>query len=62
MKSFGEIIKTERENKGLILRKVASALDIDQAIVCKFERGDRLQSKVHEGLLSVKKYPDCIFQ
>lgn len=45
MKSFGEIIKTERENKGLILRKVASALDIDQAIVSKFERGDRIPSK-----------------
>jgi transcriptional regulator with XRE-family HTH domain len=47
MKSFGEIIKTERENKGLILRKVASALDIDQAIVSKFQRGDRIPSKVH---------------
>jgi transcriptional regulator with XRE-family HTH domain len=42
MKSFGEIMKTERENNGLILRKVASALDIDQAIVSKFEKGDRI--------------------
>jgi transcriptional regulator with XRE-family HTH domain len=47
MKSFGEIIKTERENKGLILRKVASALDIDQAIVSKFVLGDRILSKVN---------------
>jgi len=45
MKSFGEIIRSERENKGLILRKVASALDIDQAIISKFERGDRIPSK-----------------
>ena len=45
MKSFGEIIMTERENKGLILRKVASALDIDQALISKFERGDRIPSK-----------------
>ena len=42
MKSFGEIMKTERENNGLILRKVASALDIDQAIVSKFEKSDRI--------------------
>ena len=45
MKSFGEIIRSERENKGFILRKVASALDVDQAIVCKFERGERKPSK-----------------
>ncbi len=45
MKSFGEIIRSERENKGLILRKVASAVDIDQAIISKFERGDRIPSK-----------------
>ena len=45
METFGDIIKTERENKGLILRQVASALDIDQAIVSKFERGERKPSK-----------------
>lgn len=45
METFGDIIRTERENKGLILRQVASALDIDQAIVSKFERGERKPSK-----------------
>jgi transcriptional regulator with XRE-family HTH domain len=45
MESFGNIIKTQRESKGLILRQVASALDIDQAIVSKFERGERNPSK-----------------
>ena len=45
MESFGEIIKNKRESKGLILRQVASALDIDQAIVSKFERGERKPSK-----------------
>lgn len=45
METFGDIIKTERESKGLILRQVASALDIDQAIVSKFERGERKPSK-----------------
>ena len=47
MKSFGEIIRSERENKGLILRKVASALDIDQAIISKFDLGDRILSKIN---------------
>jgi transcriptional regulator with XRE-family HTH domain len=45
METFGDIIKNKRESKGLILRKVASALDIDQAIVSKFERGERKPSK-----------------
>jgi len=45
METFGDLIKTERENKGLILRQVASALDIDQAIISKFERGERKPSK-----------------
>ena len=44
MKTFGDIIKNKRESKGLILRQVASALDIDQAIVSKFERGERKPS------------------
>jgi HTH-type transcriptional regulator, competence development regulator len=45
MKTFGDIIKIEREKKRLVLRQVASALDIDQAIVSKFERGERKPSK-----------------
>ncbi len=45
MKSFGEIIKEARETKGLYLRQVAAELEIDQAIISKFERGDRKPSK-----------------
>ena len=45
METFGDIIKNKRESKGLILRQVAYALDIDQAIVSKFERGERKPSK-----------------
>jgi len=45
METFGEIIKSERESKGFILRQVASELDIDQAIISKFERGERKPSK-----------------
>jgi transcriptional regulator with XRE-family HTH domain len=45
METFGDIIKTERESKNLLLRQVASALDIDQAIISKFERGERRPTK-----------------
>ncbi len=45
MQTFGEIIKSEREKKGLFLRQVASALEVDQALISKFEKGDRKPSK-----------------
>ena len=45
METFGSIIKTERESKGLLLRQVASSLEIDQAIISKFERGERKPTK-----------------
>ena len=45
MDSFGDIIKHQREVKGLLLRHVASELDIDQAIISKFERGERKPTK-----------------
>jgi len=45
MKSFGEIIKRAREDKNLILRHVGAELDMDQAIISKFERGERRPTK-----------------
>lgn len=45
MKTFGNIIRTEREKKGLFLRQVAAAMEIDQALISKFEKGDRKPSK-----------------
>jgi len=41
MKSFGEYIRKAREDKGLPLRKVAAALDIDTSILSKIERNER---------------------
>ena len=38
MNSFGDIIKKAREEKGLFLRQVAAEMEIDQAIISKFER------------------------
>ena len=45
MKSFGEIIREAREKKNYILRHVGAELDIDQAIISKFERGERKPTK-----------------
>lgn len=45
MKSFGDIIREERETRGLFLRQVAAAIDIDQAIISKFEKGGRKPSR-----------------
>lgn len=39
--SFGDKIRIAREEKSLFLRHVAAELDIDQAIISKFERGER---------------------
>lgn len=41
MNSFGDIIRTRREELNLPLRKVAAELDIDTSILSKIERGER---------------------
>lgn len=41
LKTTGEIIREQREAKGLLLRQVAAKLDIDTAILSKIERGER---------------------
>ncbi len=41
LKTTGEIIREQREKKGLLLRQLAARLDIDAAILSKIERGDR---------------------
>ena len=41
LKTTGEIIREQREAKGLLLRQVAAQLDIDVAILSKIERGER---------------------
>ncbi|MFY7666253.1 helix-turn-helix domain-containing protein [Flavobacterium sp.] len=47
MNTFGDLIRIARENKGLFLRQVAAELDIDQAIISKFERNERKPTKEH---------------
>jgi HTH-type transcriptional regulator, competence development regulator len=45
MTSFGDLIRKAREEKGLILRQISAEVDIDQAIISKFERGERKPTK-----------------
>ncbi|MCK9437442.1 MAG: helix-turn-helix domain-containing protein [Synergistaceae bacterium] len=45
MDSFGDLIRIARESKGLFLRQVAASVEIDQAIISKFERGERKPTK-----------------
>jgi transcriptional regulator with XRE-family HTH domain len=39
--TFGKIIRKLREDQSLLLRQVAAALDVDQAIISKYEKGER---------------------
>ena len=45
MDTLGDIIRQQREKKGLPLRIVAGFLNIDQAILSRIERGQRKASK-----------------
>lgn len=54
MDTLGDIIRQQREKKGLPLRIVAGFLNIDQAILSKIERGQRKASK--EQVLKLAEY------
>jgi len=41
MKTLGDTLKCAREEMGLILRKVAAEVDIDQSLISKFEKNER---------------------
>ena len=45
MNTFADTIRIARDEKGLFLRQVAASMDIDQAIISKFERGERKPTK-----------------
>lgn len=47
VKKIGELIREQREKKGLLLRQVASLLEIDQALLSKIERGERNATRQH---------------
>ena len=43
--SLGSTLREIRENRGLLLRQVAAALEVDTAFVSKIERGAKNASK-----------------
>jgi transcriptional regulator with XRE-family HTH domain len=45
MSNLSNILKSAREEKNLILRKVASEIDVDQSLISKFEKGERNPTK-----------------
>lgn len=45
MNTIGDKIRNIRESKGLLIRQLASATEIDQALISKIERGERLATK-----------------
>ncbi len=45
MGTFGQKIRNLRESQELLLRHVAASIDIDQALLSKIERGERLATK-----------------
>ncbi|MCH7398174.1 helix-turn-helix domain-containing protein [Belliella sp. DSM 107340] len=45
METVGQKIRAKRESMGLLLRQVASYLNIDQAILSKIERNERKTNK-----------------
>lgn len=45
MKTLGDTLKCAREEKDLILRKVAAEVDIDQSLISKFEKNERKPTK-----------------
>jgi len=41
MESLGDILRQQREKRSLLLRQVGASMEIDQALISKFERGER---------------------
>lgn len=54
MKSIGELLRKFREEQKQLLREVAAGIGIDQALLSKIERGERLPNK--EQVLKFAKY------
>jgi transcriptional regulator with XRE-family HTH domain len=54
MRSIGEMLRQLREEQNQLLREVAAVIGMDQALLSKIERGERLPSK--EQLLKLAKH------
>ena len=54
LNSIGQVIRKCRESKGLLLRQVAAALDMDTALLSKIERDERKPNK--KQVIALAKY------
>ncbi|TWV96217.1 helix-turn-helix domain-containing protein [Chitinophaga pinensis] len=54
MNTLGQILRELREAQGLLLRQVAAVLEMDTALLSKFERDERKPNK--EQVLAFAKY------
>lgn len=45
IETLGELLRKQREARGLLLRQVAAALEMDTALLSKFERNERSPNK-----------------
>lgn len=54
MESFGQKIRSLRETDNLLLREVAAAIEIDQALLSKIERSERIATK--KQVLALSKF------
>jgi len=45
LNTLGQILREQRESKGLLLRQVAASLEMDTALLSKFERDERFPKK-----------------
>jgi transcriptional regulator with XRE-family HTH domain len=45
MNNLGNKIRTLREARGLLLRQVSAKVEIDQALLSKIERGERIATR-----------------
>jgi len=55
-KTFGQTIRKYREAKGLLLRQLAAALEVDTAFISKMERDEKQATRTHvERLATVLK-------
>ncbi len=46
-KTFGQTIRSYRESKGLLLRQLAAALEVDTAFISKMERSEKQATRIH---------------
>lgn len=59
LNTLGQILRKCRETNGLLLRQVAASLEMDTALLSKFERDERKPSK--EQVLAFAKYYNIEF-